>query len=338
VQHYTGRLAPAPTGALHLGNARTFLLAWLRKKNENGTLVLRLEDLDHPKVKKDADMDAYRDLQWLGLTWEFGPDDSFGKIERAANEGDTYIQSMNTEFYRQHLSSLIDSGLCYPCICTRRDLDTVQSAPNDGEDVHEKRYPGTCRGRFSSYEDALAAANGREPGWRFAIDTTHETSFVDAFHGLHSSRLDDWSGDFLIARGDKVGYQLAVVLDDSRMGVTEVVRGDDLLWSTHRQLALYSALGLQPPEFCHVPLVVGPDGRRLAKRHGDSRLSGLRLSGKSPARVLGWLAWSFNWVDSFREELTIDDVLGLYDFSKIKKQPVIATNEHLSWMGFPRNT
>lgn len=338
MQHYTGRLAPAPTGALHLGNARTFLLAWLRKKNENGTLVLRLEDLDHPKIKKDADKDVYRDLQWLGLMWELEPHGSFGRSECAPHGGDMFIQSMNTGLYRQYLSRLVEAGLCYPCICTRRDLDNVQSAPNDGEDLHEKRYPGTCRCRFSSYEAALSVAGGKEPGWRFTVGTIHETSFVDRFHGLHSSHLDEWSGDFLIARGDKIGYQLAVVIDDSRMGVTEVVRGDDLLWSTHRQLALYSALGLQPPAFCHVPLVVGPDGRRLAKRHGDSRLSSLRLLGKSPARVLGWLAWSFNWVDSYREELTLEYLLSLYDFSTIKKEPVIATEEHLSWMGFSRNT
>ncbi len=316
--NYTGRLAPAPTGALHMGNARTFLLAWLRARRAGGRLILRLEDLDHPKVKPRAAEQAYRDLEWLGIDWDEGP----------------IVQSARAEIYEDILRRLWDGGLLYPCVCTRSDLASLQSAPNAGEDLRENRYPGLCRNRFGSFEEAAEAAAGREPGLRFRVREGAAFPFTDGFAGAREGALDAWSGDFLIARGRKAGYQLAVVADDHAMGVTEVVRGDDLLPSTERQLALYDALGWTPPRFFHLPLVVGPDGRRLAKRHGDTRLSVLRERGDGPEKVLGWIAHSCGWSDSLRE-MPLAEILERCDFSLLPRSPAAFSGADAAWLAIP---
>lgn len=333
---YVGRLAPAPTGALHLGNARTFLVAWLRARLAGGRLVLRLEDLDHPKVKPEAATDAYADLRWLGLDWDAGPAASFPAADARSrgdgSERDPYIQSNRRETYAEALACLRRKGLIYPCVCTRKELDAVQSAPNAGEDLLERRYPGACRDRFPD-ATAATACSGKEPGWRFKVADGEMTSFRDGFHGWRESALSEWSGDFLVARGEAVGYQLAVVVDDNAMGVTEAVRGDDLLPSTHRQLALYKALGYSPPSFYHLPLVVGADGRRLAKRHGDTRLGVLRRAGDAPDRVLGWLAWSCGWAQR-RETLGIGDIVDRCDFASLPREKIVLDNDDWRWLGF----
>lgn len=334
---YAGRLAPAPTGALHLGNARTFLVAWLRARRAGGRLVLRLEDLDHPKVKPDAARDAYLDLRWLGLDWDEGPAGSFPPaLDDPAYRpmpDDPFVQSNRQTLYRREMDRLRAMGALYPCVCTRKELDGYLSAPNAGEDLRERRYPGVCRDRFVGEDDAVRAAGGREPGWRFRVPDGMVAAFDDGFRGRQESALSEWSGDFLVARGDRAGYQLAVVVDDHAMGVTEVVRGDDLLPSTHRQLALYQALGYEPPAFFHLPLVVGPDGRRLAKRHGDTRIGVLRAAGMGPERVLGWLARSCGWVEELRE-ISLAEIGEKCDFSMLPREPIVASSADMRWLGF----
>ncbi|MCC8191286.1 MAG: tRNA glutamyl-Q(34) synthetase GluQRS, partial [Planctomycetes bacterium] len=303
---------------------------------------LRLEDLDHPKVKAAAAGEAYRDLRWLGLDGDAGPAASFPPAaEDAAATGlataaarDPFVQSARTEWYGELLERLRQAGRIYPCACSRKDLATAASAPNSGDDLREMRYPGTCRGRFPDAAAAAAVA-GREPGWRFRVEEEKATAFLDGFAGLQRSVLSHWSGDFLVARGDLAAYQLAVVADDHAMGITEVVRGDDLLPSSHRQLALYDAFGWQPPAFYHLPLVVGPDGRRLAKRHGDTRLSVLRRRGHGPERVLGWLAWSCGWIRGPRE-MDLADIRATGEFSRIPRDRIAVTDRDLEWMGFSR--
>ena len=247
------RLAPSPTGALHLGNARTFLLNWLLVRGAGGTLAMRMEDLDGPRVKKGAAEEALEDLRWLGLE----------------GDGEVLFQSTRAPAHEEALRRLQAAGLVYPCVCTRREIETAASAPNEGDEG--PAYPGTCRGRFRDAAEARAAT-GREPAWRFRAP----------------------SGDFVVAKkSGEAAYQLAVVVDDAFQGVDTVVRGNDLLPSTPLQVLLHGALGLPVPRYVHLPLVRGPDGRRLAKRHGDTRIAAYRERGLRPERVLGLLArWS----------------------------------------------
>ena len=309
-----GRLAPSPTGALHLGNARTFLVTWLSIRSRRGGLVMRMEDLDHPKVKSGAAEQALDDLRWLGLDWDEGPDCGGGL--------GPYVQSERTSVYREALNVLIEKGLVYPCVCSRRDVESAQSAPHSGEDG--LYYQGTCRGRFGCWEDAVAALpEGRLPAWRFRVPDGRNVVFCDRFRGRMEQRVDRAVGDFVLARhAEGAGYMLAVVCDDAAMGITEVLRGDDLLAATHRQILLYEALGLSLPEFVHVPLVVARDGRRLAKRHGDTRIASLRRGGVSPQRVVGLLAHWCWWAEA-GEEMMPEALLERFDMDLLPREPVV---------------
>lgn len=312
-----GRLAPSPTGALHLGNARSFLIAWLSIRSRGGTVVMRMEDLDHPKVKAGAAQQAYDDLRWLGLDWDEGPD--------CGGVYSPYVQSERIELYQDALSRLKKRGLVYPCVCSRSDVEAAQSAPHAGEDG--LRYSGKCRDKYSSFADAMATLpKGRIPAWRFKA-ADENVSFCDGFCGMQQQNVAETTGDFVIARHEfGAGYVLAVVVDDAAMGITEVLRGDDLLATTHRQILLYRALGLKCPDFVHVPLVVGEDGRRLAKRHGDSRISTLRQSGMSAEKVIGLLAYWSGWAEE-GEALTAEELLPRFDMSKLPPGPVVI-NQH----------
>lgn len=264
-----GRLAPSPTGVLHLGNARSFLLTWLDARARGGTLLLRVEDIDGPRLKPEAEARALEDLRWLGLDWD----------------GELLRQSEHQARYTALVDDLLARGLAYPCTCTRKEIDEAASAPHeDWQDATP--YPGTCRGRYAD-RDAARAASGREPAIRFRVETD-AVPFVDRFRGPEPGRI---RGDFVIEKRDRgSAYQLAVVADDARSGVTDVIRGDDLVASTPRQLLLYEAFGWTPPTFAHLPLVVGPDGKRLAKRHGDTSLRHFREQGVPPERLVGHLA------------------------------------------------
>lgn len=268
------RLAPSPTGALHLGNARTFLLTWLWARARGAELVLRIEDLDGPRVKAGAAEQALQDLAWLGLDWD----------------GPPLLQSTRLSAHLEALARLRAAGQVYACVCTRKEVEAAASAPHEGEEGPS--YPGTCRGRFPD-EDAAHAASGRDPAWRFAL-APGLVEWVDGFRGPEARDPAQDGGDFVVAkRSGEPAYQLAVVVDDAAQGVSDVLRGDDLVPSTPRQLLLYRALGLTAPRFWHLPLVRGPDGRRLAKRHGDTRIAHYRELGVAPERVLGLLAaWS----------------------------------------------
>ncbi len=310
-----GRLAPSPTGALHLGNARSFLIAWLSIRSRGGTLVLRMEDLDHPKVKPGAADQALADLRWLGLDWDEGPD--------VGGAHGPYVQSQAIAHYAAARDRLLAQGLIYPCVCSRSDVDAAQGAPHAGEDG--PRYPGTCRGRFASFDEAAATLPpGRLPAWRFRAPDEPVT-FRDGFCGAITANVAERDGDFVLARHrEGAGYMLGVVVDDARMGITEVLRGDDLLPATPRQLLLYRALGLTAPEFVHVPLVVGPDGRRLAKRHGDTRIATLRDQGLPPQQVVGMLANWCGWAAA-GESLMPADLIPRFDLRKLPPDPVVLT-------------
>lgn len=301
---YVGRLAPSPTGALHLGNVRTFMIAYLRARSQGGRLIFRMEDLDHPKDKPGAAAQAIEDLRWLGFEWD-----------------EEYVQSERKAIYREALKSIRDR--IYPCVCSRKDVENAQSAPHAGEQLH---YPGTCRGRFSSWAEAAAV---RPPCWRFKVEPGTKVKFVDNFFGPYEQDVAATLGDFPLARDEGgAGYTFACTLDDLLMGVTEVIRGDDLLAATPAQILLGEALKTDlhlhlftPPSFCHVPLVVGPDGRRLAKRHGDTRVASYRAEGRRPEEILGFLAHSCGWAEQ-GEAVSLAELVGRFDLKTIPHEPL----------------
>ena len=268
-----GRLAPSPTGLLHVGHARSFLLAWWSIRARGGRVRLRIEDLDAGRVRPELVATALEDLAWLGLDWD----------------GEPLRQSADPAPYHAALERLLADGRAYPCVCTRREIHAA-SAPHEA-DGGETRYPGTCRDRFASRAQA-ERASGRAAGVRLRVPPGPR-ELEDAFAGTFSQDVDAEVGDVLLLRRDGVvSYQLAVVVDDARQGVTEVLRGDDLRSSATRQWHLQQALGLSSPTWIHVPLVVGDDGQRLAKRRGDLALARLREDGVDPRALVRWVARS----------------------------------------------
>lgn len=310
------RLAPSPTGALHLGNARTFVLNWVIARTEGMRVVLRIEDLDGPRVRPGADTQAIEDLRWLGLDWDVGP---------------TW-QLHDLSPYRNSLQRLARVGAIYPCRCTRKELQQAQSAPHAGE--HELRYPGTCRPDRvvpASYPHDNSAAD-ITTAWRFRVPDV-DVTFIDRIAGLQRINVQQQVGDFVVAtKAGLPAYQLAVVIDDALAGVTDVVRGDDLLGSAARQTLLYDALALgAPPTYWHLPLVVGPDGRRLAKRHGDTRLSWYRERGVDVRRVVGLIAF-WSGLVAERTPLNLSELLSLWRTERLPLSPVTFTQEDHAWL------
>ena len=308
-----GRLAPSPTGAQHLGNARTYLLAYWSARHDGAKLILRIEDINSPRVKDWATPQVIEDLRWLGIEWDAGPD-------VGGPEG-PYLQSERTERYQQALDHLIDSGRVYPCMCTRKDIAAAADAPHAG--AHGTIYPGTC----AVWKPGDPLPEAGTFSWRFRC-SDRPVRFHDRVAGAQQCVPAAALGDFPITR--KTGepaYQLAVVVDDAAMGVTEVVRGDDLLASTFWQLELYAALGATPPEFAHVPLVLGADGRRLAKRHGDTRLSHFRDSGVAPEQIVRWAAETAGLMpsDAPQRELAAlhRKLIERFDWSRIARDEVV---------------
>ncbi|MGI8982772.1 MAG: tRNA glutamyl-Q(34) synthetase GluQRS [Pirellulaceae bacterium] len=313
-----GRLAPSPTGAQHIGNARTYLLAWLSIRSRGGRLILRMEDIDSPRIKPRAAQQAMDDLRWLGLDWDEGPD--------IGGPQTPYVQTQRMETYRTALEQLQAAGQVYPCTCTRSDVAAAASAPHLGQEG--PRYPGTCSGRRVADAEELAR-QGQPFAWRFRTSSTrHELH--DLVAGARSCNVSEELGDFVVAKSDgSPAYQLAVVVDDRAMGVTEVLRGDDLLPSAFRQLELYHFFHWQPPTFAHVPLVIGEDGRRLAKRHGDTRLSLLRERSVPATKLVGLLAWSAG-LRQTTEPLLPRELIGDFTLDKLRRQPFVFTAEMLS--------
>ena len=273
-----GRFAPSPSGRMHLGNLFCALLSYLSVKSRGGEWILRIEDLDTARCRPDYARQVEEDLRWLGLAWDEGGS--------AGGPDAPYFQSERTALYEAALARLRGMGLVYPCFCTRAQLHAA-SAPHreDGLTV----YPGTCRG-LTAEDIARREAAGRKGALRLRVPEETVT-FTDGHLGEVTEYLPTDCGDFLLRRSDGLfAYQLAVVVDDAAMGVTEVVRGADLLSSTPRQLLLYELLGWEAPEFYHFPLLLSPDGRRLSKRDGDLGLGALRER-YTPEEIIGKLAY-----------------------------------------------
>mgnify|MGYP000126259598 FL=1 len=275
----TGRFAPSPSGRIHLGDILCCLLAWLSARQKGGRVILRIEDLDIARCPRRYGEQMCRDIQWLGLDWDEGP--------VIGGPSGPYEQSRRTALYQAALRRLEAQGLVYPCFCTRAELHAA-SAPHreDGQVV----YPGTCRGLTAEQAAERARRTGRAPALRLWVPE-EEITFTDGHMGENREWLPADCGDFLLRRSDGIfAYQLAVVVDDAAMGVTEVVRGADLLASTPRQLLLYRLLGLEAPAFYHFPLLLGSDGQRLSKRNADAGLDTLGERYTAP-EILGKLAY-----------------------------------------------
>jgi glutamyl/glutaminyl-tRNA synthetase len=270
---YRGRLAPSPTGLLHVGHARTFWIAAKRAQERGGVLVLRNEDLDPQRCQPEFVAAMYEDLRWLGIGWSEGPD--------CGGPYAPYSQSDRRSFYLEAWLRLRDSGAIYPCSCSRKELQAAATAPNDTDD--EPLYPGHCRSRT----DAMQFRAPQGVNWRFRVPDGETIEFADQHFGKQAFVAGKDFGDFVVWRRDDVpAYQLAVATDDARMQITEVVRGADLLKSTARQILLFRALGYSVPNYYHCELVREATGLRMAKRHDAASIRRLREQGLTPAQLL----------------------------------------------------
>ena len=292
-----GRFAPSPSGRMHLGNVFAALLAWLSVRSQDGEMVLRIEDLDPDRCRPEYAETLKEDLRWLGLDWD----------------REQTPQSRRTAAYAEAFSSLEAQGLVYPCYCSRTELHAA-SAPHasDGRVL----YAGTCR----NLTPAQRAQKTKAPAWRLKVPDAVWT-VEDRLQGPYRENLAQACGDFIIRRADGVyAYQLAVVVDDAAAGVTEVVRGLDLLSSTPRQLYLYERLALHAPDFAHVPLLIAADGRRLSKRDRDMDLGLLRQE-KRPEEILGLLA---HWAGLLEkpEPITARDLVAVFDWSHVPRTAI----------------
>ncbi|HYG57898.1 MAG TPA: tRNA glutamyl-Q(34) synthetase GluQRS [Symbiobacteriaceae bacterium] len=312
-----GRFAPTPSGQMHIGNARTALLAWLQARQAGGALVLRMEDIDKPRSRPDLARQILSDLRWMGLDWDEGPD--------VGGPHGSYVQSEREELYAAALEQLRAGGWVYPCYCSRAELQAIASAPH-GLASEGPAYPGLCR-TLTPGQRAERAARGKTPSLRFAMPD-QPCAFDDGIAG--PQRFGPGAGgDFVVRRADGIiGYQLAVVVDDAAMRISDVLRGWDLLDSTPRQIWLYQALGLPAPRFAHAPLLLGPDGQRLSKRHGSVTVAGLREAGTSPERLVGHLAHLSGLLDR-PEPVRPHDLVAGFTLSRFPTDPVTVSEELL---------
>ena len=298
-----GRFAPSPSGRMHLGNLWSCLLAWLSARSVGGRMVLRLEDLDVDRCRPEYCDQVMRDLEWLGLDWDNEP----------------VYQSQRSEIYTDFFQKLEQQGLIYPCYCTRAER-LAASAPHRSDGI--VIYDGRCRRLTSQEQQTLSAS--RRPAWRVAVPA-EEFSFRDLCQGQYTEQLDRDCGDFILRRSDGVyAYQLAVVVDDALMGVNQVVRGRDLLDSTPRQIWLGKTLGFSGPEYAHVPLLLAPDGRRLAKRDRDQELGQLQQHYTAP-ELVGHLAHLAGLIPEYTP-ITPAQLIPLFDWSKVPNADLTAPN------------
>lgn len=299
MQTPTGRFAPTPSGKLHLGNLLCAMLAYLSARAQGGRFLLRIEDVDVPRCPRSLAQQAIDDLTWLGFTWDEAP----------------LYQSDRSEIYRDALARLTDAGHTYPCFCTRVQLMSL-AAPNLGDT--QVIYPGTCA--HLSAAEAAARALVRSPAIRLRVPE-EDVSFADGLYGRQTENLARDCGDFVLQRSDGLyGYQLAVVVDDALSGVTEVVRGRDILSATPRQIYLQRLLGYDTPAYVHIPLLTDAQGRRLAKRDKDLDLSALAKR-FTPADICGMLAYSAGLLEENRP-ITLEGLISLFDWSKIRREDI----------------
>ena len=306
-----GRFAPSPSGRMHLGNVYTALLSWLLAKKAGGSWLLRIEDLDRQRCKRVFAEQLLDDLRWLGLVWDEGPADA---------DDMQYRQSARTCLYERAFDTLREQGIVYDCFCRRADL-LAATAPHasDGTPV----YAGRCISLTDAQKADLVRA-GRVPAQRVAVPDTI-SAFCDGHFGAQQCNLAHDCGDFVVRRADGTfAYQLAVVVDDALMGVTQVARGADLLAATHQQLFLYQALGYAPPQFFHLPLLISADGRRLSKRDRDRDLGSLREQ-HSAQDIIGLIMWLCGF-SARNEAMDLSEALTVFDAERLPRTDIVVAD------------
>lgn len=309
-----GRFAPSPTGLLHLGNARTALVTWLSIRRQRGRMVWRIEDLDPPRVVAGAADHAMRDLRWLGLDWDEGPD--------VGGPHAPYRQSRRSTLYEEALELLARKKRLFPCALSRRDIREIASAPHGRNGIPP--YPAELRpGRLPrNWFADFGREENPEAALRFLV-ADEMVSFTDLVYDRIDSNVAHEIGDFVLKRRDGLfAYQLAVVVDDIAMDITEVVRGADLLDSTARQIQLFQALEERIPEYAHVPLVVDHEGRKLSKRNEDLTLAHLREVGAAPQQVVGFLAASLGLIERLKP-VAPQDLVDRFSWSVIPRAELV---------------
>lgn len=299
-----GRFAPSPTGRMHLGNVYSALLSWLSVRSQGGAWVLRIEDLDPQRSRREFARQIEDDLRWLGLDWD-----------------EYFVQSERSDIYTHYLNILGQKGLTYPCYCTRADIMATQAPhESDGRIV----YAGTCRPKHleEAWLNVTAHPSGRKPATRIIVPD-EDICFVDAHYGAQSVNLARHCGDFVLRRADGAwAYQLAVVVDDALMGITEVVRGRDLLLSAPQQIYLYRLLGFEVPTFCHLPLLCNLAGQRLCKRDKSLDLGEIRKAGHSPEEVIGKLAFYAGIIDH-AESVSAQELVSEFSWEKVPLEDIL---------------
>jgi len=314
------RFAPSPTGHLHIGNARAAILNWLFARHENGTFILRIEDTDVERSKEEYINRIYEDLKWLGLKWDEGPD--------IGGDYGPYCQAQRIEIYQNYAEQLLKQGSAYYCYCTPEELDKMRkTAVEKGEDTG---YNRRCL-NLSTKEISMFEAEGRKPSIRFRVPM-NEIVFDDLVKGriaFESKNL----GDFVIMRNEGTPtYNFAAVVDDHLMQITHVIRGDDHVSNTPKQIMMYNALGIAIPYFAHIPMILGPDRLRLSKRHGATSVDEYRTKGFLPDAMINYLSL-LSWSSISGDEiLSIDRLIAEFDFRRISRSAAIFDAEKFKWM------
>jgi len=314
---------------MHLGNVYSALLSWLSARSQGGTWVLRIEDLDPQRSHRAYAEQIEDDLRWLGLDWDEGGLEA--RLPDGTQSTTSYVQSERYELYTHYLNILKEQGLTYPCYCTRADIMATQAPhESDGRVV----YAGTCRPKHleEAWLNAAAHPSGRKPATRIVVPD-EEIRFVDGHYGPQSVNLARHCGDFVLRRADGAwAYQLAVVVDDALMGVSEVVRGRDLLLSVPQQIYLYRLLGFAPPAFCHLPLLCNASGQRLSKRDRGLDLGAIRSAGVQPESVIGQLACFAGIIDR-PVAVALSELISEFSWKKVPVDDIIIRNSSI----FPTN-
>ncbi|CAM3998825.1 tRNA glutamyl-Q(34) synthetase GluQRS [Alicyclobacillus pomorum] len=313
-----GRFAPTPSGQLHIGNAYTALLAWLQMRSADGLFVLRMEDIDKPRCKPELADLVMEDLRWLGIDWDEGPD--------VGGPVGPYTQSQREDLYQAVFEKLLRDGWIYPCFCSRADRMAIASAPHGLSSTNMF----ACRCRTLTSQQRVEKSAVKVPCYRFRMPDA-PVHFVDAIAGPQLVPAGH-SRDLILKRADGVfGYQLAVVVDDATMGITDVLRGWDLLDSTPLQQMLYKALGWEAPQFAHVPLLCDSDGRRLSKRSGSIAIASMRKAGVAPEQVIGLLAFISGLHDRL-EPMKAVDLISVFTLDKVPRGVIKVSEDVLQFV------